>query len=561
MSQAKLARPQKRQLGQFLTPGGLAERLVRDLLLGSTSKVLEPSMGDGSFLLPLIERFMSIHEGSQSERFARTMKENVYGVELDPEIYTRCVEKLRNRWGELPEGHNLILGDFFRQDFALPTYRLSPTGPEHLSFDHIVGNPPFGGTIAVDIQDELDRKYGVRKGRKIKKETYSFFIVKSLDLLAPKGRLRFICSDSLLTINTMRGLRALLMEEGLVQLTSLSEFSGETSYGMLVLDVARAEKSGTVVLDGRTLAREAILATPNLSWRVSDETRAYFEGPLLGSLVVATSGMTIGRNEWFLKEIREGSIEEWYEYEFREEPVTVERERTLARLGKIPSRRLLELRRLESTGRTERTVHAIRRSAPRSVHLPHSDYRYYNKACCCPVYAAPTTAVYWRNDGESVLTFKKTGPWYLRGVGGQAYFGREGLTWALVASRLWARYLPRGYVLDSGSPCAFLKDGVPREELYLVLAWSLSNTCNRLLKEVLNHTQNIQSKDFERLPYPSWVSTGDRHRIAGAMMGLVERARGGERVDLGHPELRSLVEEFDRSRPTWPTGGSRGPDS
>ena len=105
-----------------------------------------------------------------------------------------------------------------------------------------------------------------------------------------------------------------------------------------------------------------------------------------------------------------------------------------------------------------------------------------------------------------MYTFKKTGNWYLHGVGGMKYFGREGITWALIAQRLCMRYLPAGYILDSGAPCAFLRPGVEHDELFFILGWSLTDLCNTILKEVLNHTRNIQSKDFERLPYPVWVS-------------------------------------------------------
>lgn len=52
-------------------------------------------------------------------------------------------------------------------------------------FDLIIGNPPFGGSIDPSIQDELDDIFGVRNSRKIKKETYAFFIVKCVDLLKP----------------------------------------------------------------------------------------------------------------------------------------------------------------------------------------------------------------------------------------------------------------------------------------------------------------------------------------------------------------------------------------
>ena len=65
--------------------------------------------------------------------------------------------------------------------------------------------------------------------------------------------------------------------------------------------------------------------------------------------------------------------------------------------------------------------------------LPHEDYRYYNKAASQIVYAAPEWVVFWRDNGKYVYTFKKTGNWYLHGVGGKKHFLREGLTWALIA--------------------------------------------------------------------------------------------------------------------------------
>ena len=106
------------------------------------------------------------------------------------------------------------------------------------------------------------------------------------------------------------------------------------------------------------------------------------------------------------------------------------------------------------------------------VQLPHPDYRLYNKASGARLYAEPSHAIFWRDDGDAVLTFKKNGPWYLHGVGGAPYFGREGLTWQLVAARIKARYLPPGYVLDSGAPCAFLRPDVSNDGLlYFILAW------------------------------------------------------------------------------------------
>jgi hypothetical protein len=534
VSITKTKRPAKRQLGQFLTPPEVAARLVAELPLKAKDTVLEPSLGDGSFVLPLIERFMTLHRGSARRRLERVLAHNVAGVEIDRTLHRRCLDRIEARWGFLPEAHSLRQGDFFRE-------------PETRAFDWIVGNPPFGGTIALDLQDELDRLYGFRNGEKIKKETYSFFIVKSLDLLAPRGRIRFICSDTFLTINTMRGLRALLMREGRVAIRSLEDFSEETAYPMVVLDFERASAAPFVRVEGKRLPREAIEKTENLSWRITPELQRYFGGPTLGDFVIATSGMTIGKNELFLKEIEDGAIEERFRYEFFEDPIRLERERERARLGYLSPRKEAEIRELEAGGATRRNVRVVPLEQPRRVELPHPDYRPYNKAIPgTVVFASPKTAIFWKDEGDAVLTFKKNGNWYLHGVGGKPFFGREGITWPLVASRLHARYLPAGSILDSGAPCAFLREGVPEDELYLILAFALSPLCERLLKQVINHTKNIQGKDFERLPYPSWVPVKERSAIAREMRALVARAVVGGEMTRSDPRLESIVRRFCR---------------
>ena len=38
------------------------------------------------------------------------------------------------------------------------------------------------------------------------------------------------------------------------------------------------------------------------------------------------------------------------------------------------------------------------------------------------------------------------------------------------------------------------------------MGWCASETATRILKNIINHTKNIQGKDIERLPYPNWVS-------------------------------------------------------
>ena len=514
MSQTKTLRDKKRQWGQFLTPPATAGRLVADLPLTRDSVILEPSFGDGAFLLPLIDKFLPLYDGPIFERLDSVLTRNVYGAEIDPALYAHCLANIQKRWGYCPAQHNLSCADFFQTHFAA-------------RFDFIVGNPPFGGTIAPEIQDKLDRELGRRGGLKIKKETYSFFIVKCLDLLKPNGHLRFICSDTFLTINTMQGLRRLLLDTGLPKVTRLAEFSAETKYAMVVLDFAKTGPAPALVLDGGAVSREQVALTGNHSWQITEGYAPYFAGPKLGDFLVATSGMTIGDNKLFVREIQNGVVWEPYVFAFADVPVTLEAEVKRARLGVVSPQKRAQIAAQICRGETRRQVAVTERETPQAIRLPHPDYRPYNKSSGALVYTPPSHAVYWKDDGDAVLTFKKNGNWYLHGVGGQKFFGREGMTWQLISQTLNARYLPPGYVLDSGAPCAFLRDGIDTDELYFVLGWTLSPLCLALLKNVINHTKNIQGKDFERLPYPFWASPQVKQEVIKRMKRLVQEAQAG----------------------------------
>ncbi len=545
MSQTKTARERKRQLGRFYTPVPLARSLVSDLPLTAESAVLEPSAGDGAFVLPLIERFMELREGSKAQRLHRVLTENVFTIEIDHDAHPRLLGAIEARWGTLPSEHNLVCGDFFVTDFQGPPAHGSLFESPRL-FDLIVGNPPFGGTIEPRIQDQLDGRYGERDGLKIKKETYSFFIVRSVEMLRPGGRLRFICSDTFLTIPTMKGLREFLLNRGRVAVRTVREFSDETSQPMVVLDFEKAGHTESLNIDGGVLHRDTINLTGNRSWQISDSLAPLFKGPMLGDIMVASSGMTIGRNDLFVRDISAGWITEPYEFAFRQEPITLQRERDRARLGHLPDSRIAEITRLERAGATKRNVDVAPLDVPRRIELPHPDYCYYNKACSDIVFAPARWAVFWRDDGDAVKTFKKNGNWYLHGVGGMPYFMREGLSWQLIAPALNIRYLPGGYILDSGAPCAFLRDGIDPDELWFVLGWCLTGLCTRILKEVLNHTRNIQSKDFERLPYPHWVGSDRKseaiRRIRSMVRSAMTQGRAFERSDREVLELGSLYE-------------------
>lgn len=521
-----------------MTPEPFAARLVADLELTADSRVLEPSFGEGAFLVALIERFDVLLVDTipdPADRLAHIVRERLWGVELDAEMYQRALANIESRFGSLPEDHNLVHGDFFDWVDDVDVDNL----------DHVVGNPPFGGTFNPRTEDALDRRYGRRCGHKIKKETYAFFIVASTELLRDGGMCTFICSDTFRTISTMAGLRRHLVAGGSVELATVEHFSDETDYPMVVLRWEKAAPSG-VVTDGVELDLTLVAAVPTFSFGARPEFAPYFTGPRVGDYLVCTGGMTTGANTLFVRDIHTGDdgerfVIETHDHRFVDEPITLEREQARARLHKLSPKRTAEVAAAETAGETRREVRVEEKPEPVRVEWPHDDYAPYNMMCSgALVYTPWRKAIFWRDDGDAVLTWKKTGNWYLHGVGGRRFFRREGITWNLISDTIEARYLPAGAILDSGAPCGFLRDGVDTDELYVVLGWLLTGTATRLLREVLNHTRNVQSKDIERLPYPFWLNSTDKQRCVAAVKGLVAQARAGKQFVRGDESLVAL---------------------
>lgn len=534
MVEAKASRNKKRQLGQYMTPQELANQVLAEAKVdwSQSGRYFEPSFGEGSFLIALIEELITHYGNRDQSTIDHIFSNQIFGVELDPQLYAGTISRLEDAYGPIKK-HNLVNDDFFLVPF-LNNY-----------FDLIAGNPPFGGTFNPDIEDQLDRKFGSWKSHKLKKETYSFFIAAALEMLVEGGKMLFLSSDTFLTINTMSGLRHRLLDQATCEIRHLQFFSDETDQTVLVIDATRSSPSDSIKLDGKEVHKDKMQLTRNFSWKIDDKFAKYFTGDTIGDFMVCTSGMTIGDNKMFVREIVEGQIIEPSEFVFSEERITLRRERERARLNKLSRQMEKKFQEMEALGQTRRNVQARTLDIPKIVSIPNQDYRPYNKAMSGIVYRPPKFVVYWKDNGDAVLTFKRNGGWYLHGVGGSKFFGRAGLTWSLVASSINMKFLDEGQILDSGAPCAFLRDGVAEGELWFIFGWCLSDLATEILKGVINHTRNIQGKDVERLPYPSWVSDSVKQNVVQQMKALVSEARDGREFKRTDPELIKLSLQFE----------------
>lgn len=240
-------------------------------------RLLEPSAGEGDFLLPAVKRLLA-----QVEPDDLKISDCIRAVEVNLGAISVCRERLHqlfaeHNWSRLPSErlleHWLVHADFL-------------TLPLPANFTHIVGNPPY---IRLEsLPKELLNLYRSQWASLFDRaDIYVAFIEKSLGLLQPDGRLGFICADRWMKNRYGKHLRSLVAES--FHLEAYVDFTGCPAF----LDEVDAYPAVTVIRRGSgaktyTAFRPAISET-GLS-KISAGIRGETEHPEVFTLVDIVKG-------------------------------------------------------------------------------------------------------------------------------------------------------------------------------------------------------------------------------------------------------------------------------
>lgn len=155
-------------------------------------KILEPSFGEGNFLLPIVERLITSWKKCKEHNFSivEALNGSIRAVELHKETFYKTresiIKKLIDEGASDSEAKQLVESWLIQGDFLLES--------QTEKFDYIVGNPPYLRQEA--IPEALLQEYRLRyKTMFDRADIYIAFIERSLSLLNIKGNLGFICSD------------------------------------------------------------------------------------------------------------------------------------------------------------------------------------------------------------------------------------------------------------------------------------------------------------------------------------------------------------------------------
>ena len=90
-----------------------------------------------------------------------------------------------------------------------------------------------------------------------------------------------------------------------------------------------------------------------------------------------------------------------------------------------------------------------------------------------------------------------------------------------------------------------IKASADEDEFWFIFGWSLTEKATEILKTVINHTRNIQSKDIERLPYPVWVTPAKKSKAIALAKKLVEDGMSGIEFTKSSKEIVELNKYYD----------------
>lgn len=158
----------------------------------STIKILEPSCGEGEFVIEIVRRLRDSSRRYGFD-FREVLLKNVYAYDIDGKKIDTCKARLAQEGINVSLEANILQADFLTQQI--------------LDVDVVVGNPPYIRYEQIP-QDLLSNYRQLFHTFHYRADLYILFFEKTLRSLRPGGRHCFICSNRWLKNEYGKKLRA-----------------------------------------------------------------------------------------------------------------------------------------------------------------------------------------------------------------------------------------------------------------------------------------------------------------------------------------------------------------
>ncbi len=230
-------------LGQVFTPYYIVNFMLDEIGYKGkeilTKKILEPSAGDGAFLLQIISRILSESKKLKKTKseIIKIIKSNVFAIEIDDKKYEELLKNLISHLKDYNVTESMLKENIIRGDSLKHNWGFK--------FDYVVGNPPYVRlhNLEKDYINWLRGKFfSMEKGSV---DLYYAFIENGFSSLAKNGKLIFITPNNFLCNNSGNNLRLLIKNniKNIFDFQSMQIFQGASTYNS-IFTLSRQKNKG-----------------------------------------------------------------------------------------------------------------------------------------------------------------------------------------------------------------------------------------------------------------------------------------------------------------------------
>ena len=254
-------------------------------------RLLEPSFGCGEFLLAAVDRLLTAYRasGGRLTEAGRELVDSIRAVELHRDSFDDTAQQVRARLiahGVAPAD----AGELCRHWLICDDFLLCGLNGE---FDFVVGNPPY--VRQERIPEALLREYRARFRTMFDRaDIYIAFYERALDLLAPGGRLGFICANRWLKNKYGGPLRAKIVSgftlQHYIDMEGIDAFHSEVIAYPAITVIQRAAGNTDTAVSTRVARPGAITDEHGLPQLVKAMLAEQADASIVGEISLAGSG-------------------------------------------------------------------------------------------------------------------------------------------------------------------------------------------------------------------------------------------------------------------------------
>jgi hypothetical protein len=166
-------------------------------------KVLENSCGDGQFLIEIVTRYINVSrsEGYTDEQICRGLERDIYGFEIEEDIFRTCLCRLNELLAKCAIGK---VNWNIQQSDALKT-------TPDTNFAYVIGNPPYITYSALSVANREYIKNTFAVCKRGKPDYYYAFIESAIEHMDDKGRLCYLIPSNFFKTQFAHDLRSYIL--------------------------------------------------------------------------------------------------------------------------------------------------------------------------------------------------------------------------------------------------------------------------------------------------------------------------------------------------------------